>query len=53
MRTIQSKVLGWQPELNGAAIRAKFRVATETERDQFVNGALKIPGVSLVAPPSS
>jgi hypothetical protein len=47
--TLGGRLVGWQPELNGAPIRAKFKVETETERDKFVAGALKIPGVSLAA----
>ena len=53
LAALGGRLVGWQPELNGAPIRAKFKVATETARDEFVTGALKIPGVSLATPPSS
>ena len=47
------RLVGWQPELNGAPIKAKFKVETETELERFVTGALKIPGVSLAKRPSA
>jgi hypothetical protein len=51
LAALGGRLVSWQPELNGAPIKAKFKVRTETERDQFVTGALQIPGVSLANSP--
>ena len=47
LTALGGRLVAWQPELNGAPIQAKFKVRNVDERDQFVNAALKIPGVSL------
>ena len=52
LAALGGRLVGWQPELNGAPIRAKFKVETETAREQFVNNALKIRGISLVSSPN-
>ena len=47
LTALGGRLVAWQSEMNGAPIQAKFEVNTANERDQFVTGALKIPGVSL------
>jgi hypothetical protein len=53
LAALGGRLVAWQPELNGAPIRAKFKVKTPAERDLLVSAALKIPGVSLAVTPSS
>jgi hypothetical protein len=52
LAALGGRLVSWQPELNGAPIKARFKVKTETERDQFVAAALKIRGVSLAVSPN-
>jgi hypothetical protein len=40
-------IFSWTPEFNGAPARAKYRIATESDRDCFALKALQMPGVSL------
>jgi hypothetical protein len=41
-------MVDWQPDLNGASAKARFKFKNLARRDKFVTDALAISGVSLL-----
>jgi hypothetical protein len=44
-------MVSWQPEMNDLPAKATFKFKTKAARERFLTDALRIPGVSVVAPP--